>query len=524
MTKPSLSKSDPAPHPAPDPVPDPASQKLDRGLLLVASVVVVGVMMSILDTTVVNVAIKSLARDFHTQLTTIQWVVTGYTLALATVIPLTGWGAERFGTKRLYVTSVVLFVCGSVLSGLAWSTGALITFRILQGLGGGMLMPVGMTILTRAAGPQRVGRVMAVIGVPMLLGPIFGPILGGWLVDDYSWRWIFFINVPIGAAALVLALRILPRDVSKSHERLDWIGLALLSPGLAALIYGLAQSSSAGGFGSPKVLVPAIAGAVAIAGFIVRGLRIPYALIDLRLFANKVFSGAIVTLALMIIAVFGGMLLMPLYLQTVRGESALDTGLLLAPQGFGAMLAMPIAGKLADMTGVGRIVPVGLAIVGTAFIGLTQLHADTSYWLLSGWLFVLGLGMGATMMPTFSGAMQTLRRSDIAKASTTLNIVQQASASIGTAVLSVLLATAITHRVGGGSGGAGATSNIPADLRAKIAPQMSAAFGQTFWWAFGLVTFAFVVAILVLPKNLPEPVAEDELPEEAPTAPAAMLG
>src|SRR5919197_1659094 len=188
-------------------------------------------------------------EDFDTSLSTIQWVATGYTLALATVIPLTGWAADRFGTKRLYMTSIVLFVGGSVLSGLAWSAGSLIAFRVLQGLGGGMLMPAGMTILTRAAGPQRVGRVMAIIGVPMLLGPIIGPILGGWLVDAYSWHWIFFINVPIGAAALVMTFRVLPRDVPQPAHRLDWLGFALLSPGLAALIYGLAKSSGSGGFG-----------------------------------------------------------------------------------------------------------------------------------------------------------------------------------------------------------------------------------------------------------------------------------
>ena len=181
--------------------------------MMVAWVVVLGAIMSILDVTVVNVAINTLAREFHTTLPTIQWVATGYTLALATVIPLTGWAADRFGTKRLYMTSITLFVAGSMLSGLAWSAGSLIFFRVLQGFGGGMLMPLGMTILTRAAGPQRVGRVMAVIGVPMLLGPIFGPILGGWLVDSFSWRWIFFINVPIAAGALVLAMRVLPRDV-----------------------------------------------------------------------------------------------------------------------------------------------------------------------------------------------------------------------------------------------------------------------------------------------------------------------
>src|SRR4051812_39033385 len=174
------------------------SAALDRDLMLVASVVVLGAVMSILDTTVVNVAINTLAREFKTSLATIQWVATGYTLALATVIPLTGWAADRFGTKRLYLTSITLFVTGSILSGLAWSDVSLIFFRVLQGLGGGMLMPAGMTILTRAAGPQRVGRVMAIIGVPMMLGPILGPVLGGWLVDDFSWRWISSSTCPSG--------------------------------------------------------------------------------------------------------------------------------------------------------------------------------------------------------------------------------------------------------------------------------------------------------------------------------------
>jgi EmrB/QacA subfamily drug resistance transporter len=495
--------------------------KLDRGVLLIASVVVLGAIMSILDVTVVNVAINTLARDFKTPLSTIQWVATGYTLALATVIPLTGWAADRFGTKRLYMTSIALFVSGSVLSGLAWSAESLIGFRVLQGLGGGMIMPLGMTILTRAAGPQRVGRVMAIIGVPMLLGPIFGPILGGWLVDDFSWRWIFFINVPIGIAALISSQRILARDVPEPGHRLDWLGLALLSPGLAALIYGLAQTSGDGGFGRPEAFVPGLVGLGMLALFVRHGLRTHDALIDLRLFANRTFAVASGTLVLVIIAVFGGMLLLPLYLQVVRGESAMDTGLLLAPQGFGAMLAMPIAGRLTDRTGVGRIVPVGLTLVGLSFLGLTQLQADTSYWLLGAELFLMGVGMGATMMPTFSGAMQTLRRAAIARASTTLNINQQVGASIGTAVLSVLLTHELAARLpaGGSSGGIGAA--IPPDVRERIAPLMAEAFGATFWWALALVGVAFVVALALLPKTKPEPV--DDPAADAGVVPAPAL-
>jgi EmrB/QacA subfamily drug resistance transporter len=497
------------------PTATPADGGLDRGVILVASVVVLGTVMSILDTTVVNVAINALAREFDTSLSTIQWVVTGYTLALATVIPLTGWAADRFGTKRLYMISIVLFLIGSALSGLAWSAESLIGFRVLQGLGGGMIMPAGMTILTRAAGPQRIGRVMAIIGVPMLLGPILGPILGGWLVDDVSWRWIFFINVPLGIVALGLAARVLPRDVAQAQHRLDWLGFALLSPGLAALIYGLAQTSSSGGIGSAQVIGPALAGVALLAAFVVHARRDSEPLIDLRLFANRTFSASSTTLVLIAIAVFGGMLLIPLYLQAVRGESAFNSGLLLAPQGFGAMLVMPIAGRLTDRTGVGRIVPVGLALVALSFLGLTQLSADTSYWLLSADLFVMGMGMGATMMPVFSGAMQTLRRTAIARASTTLNILQQVGASIGTAVLTVILTHNLNARVPG-DGGSGFGAQVPDAARERVAPAMADAFASTFWWALALVLVSFAAAFM-LPRQKPEPVLDpdDDEPDGA---------
>ena len=480
---------------------NPAEEPIDRALLAVASVVVLGTIMSILDTTVVNVAINTLSSDFHTTLTTIQWVATGYTLALATVIPLTGWVADRFGTKRLYMISIALFLAGSAASGLAWSAGSIIGFRVLQGLGGGMIMPAGMTILTRAAGPARIGRVMSIIGVPMLLGPIIGPILGGWLVADVSWRWIFFINVPIGILALVLAARILPRDVPEHGQRLDFVDLVLLSPGLALTIYGLAETNASGGFGSVKVLGPLIAGLALLAGFVWHALRARDPLIDLRLFKDRTFATSATTLVLVAISVFGSFLLLPLYFQAVRGASALESGLLLAPQGFGAMLAMPLAGQLADRTGSGRIVPFGLLATIAAVLGLTQISATTSYWWTSVDMFVFGLGMGFTMMPTFSGAMQSIGRQAVARASTALNILQQTGASIGTAVLTVLLASELTSRLGGaGHGGLGASTHLSAAARHVVAPKMASAFGHTFWWALGLLLVA-LVSSAALPKH-----------------------
>jgi EmrB/QacA subfamily drug resistance transporter len=498
----------------------PERAPLDRALLSVAAVVVLGAIMAILDTTVVNVAINTLARDFSTSLATIQWVATGYTLALATVIPLTGWAADRFGTKRLYMTSIGLFLAGSALSGAAWSAESLIGFRVLQGLGGGMLMPLGMTILTRAAGPGRVGRVMSIIGVPMLLGPILGPILGGWLGDDISWRWIFFINVPIGIAALAASARVLPRDVPQPGHALDALGLLLLSPGLASFIYGLAQSGS-GGFGQAKVIVPAVAGALLLAAFVRHALRASEPLVDLRLFANRTFATAAGMLALFTIAVFGSMLLLPLYLQTVRGESAMASGLLLAPQGLGAMIVMPIAGQLTDRIGIGRIVLTGMVLIVGATLGLTRIAADTSYWTLSAVLFVFGMGMGSTMMPIMSGAMQTLRKAAVARASTALNIIQQVGASIGTAVMTVLLTHQLASRLGSGGGEGLGAAAVPADARAKIAPLMADAFGATFWWAFGLLLVAFAFAFL-LPRTKPEPVADAEVDEDGETVPMML--
>src|SRR5438105_11007841 len=219
------------------------SHGLDRELVQLGAVVVIGSIMAILDATIVNVAIPTLGRDFHTSISTIQWVMTGYLLAFASVIPLTGWASERFGAKRVWLAALLLFMAGSALAGAAWSIDALIVFRVLQGFGGGLLMPLGQAILARAAGPQRIGRVMSVIGVPMLLAPVFGPVIGGAIVDQVSWRWIFFVNLPIAVAAIVLAWRLLPEAAPRLGRRLDVLGLALLAPGIATLVYGLAQLS-----------------------------------------------------------------------------------------------------------------------------------------------------------------------------------------------------------------------------------------------------------------------------------------
>jgi EmrB/QacA subfamily drug resistance transporter len=473
---------------------------IDRRTMIVAAVVLLGAIMSILDTTVINVAVNRLAIDFSASLTTIQWVVTGYTLALAAVIPVTGWAADRFGTKRIYVWSLALFMLGSMLCAVAWSAGSLIAFRVLQGAGGGMIMPAVMTILTKKAGPHRMGRVMGILGVPMLVAPILGPILGGWLVDDVSWRWIFLINVPIGVVAIVLAQIVLERDRPQPAHKLDWPGIALLSPGLTLLIFGLAESNGADGFAATRSWLPIVAGAALIIGFFQHSRRAEEPLIDIRTFTHTRAGAAAATFMLFAIAFFGAMLLIPLYYQTVRGESALEAGLLLAPLGLGAMITMPLAGKLTDRFGPTRWAACGIPLLVIGMVPFAFVTATTSYVLLCGSSFVLGLGMGLAMMPTMTAAMQAVPATAIARTSTAMNIIRQSGASIGTAILSVLLASAISDRLVAGnphSGGGGfeALHALPPAARARATGPLAAAFAHTFVWALVLLAVAFIPAL-----------------------------
>ena len=422
-----------------------ASDKLDKNVLVIAGVVVLGAIMSILDITVVSVALETFQREFDATAAEVAWTMTAYTLALASVIPLTGWAADRFGTKRLYLLAVALFTAGSVLCATATSLEMLVLYRVLQGLGGGMLMPLGMTILTRAAGPERVGRVMAVLGIPMLLGPIFGPIIGGALIDAVSWHWIFLINLPIGIAAIVYAWIVLPKDEVHPSETFDWLGMLLLSPGLALFLYGISSIPEHGTATATEVWAPALLGLVLIVAFVPWALsrRNIHPLVDLRLFKNKDMTVAVLAMMLFAIAFFGASLLFPLYFIQVRGEDALGAGLLLAPQGIGAMITMPIAGILADRIGPGKIVLVGVSVITAGMAMFTQIEVDTSYTYIMGALFIMGLGMGGTMMPIMTAALATLTDHTVARGSTLLNITQQVAASIGTALFSVILTNQI---------------------------------------------------------------------------------
>jgi EmrB/QacA subfamily drug resistance transporter len=486
------------PRPAPPP-PRAADEPLGREVWVVSGVVVLGVIMSILDTTIVNVALDRLSRELNAPLSTIQWVATGYLLSLAIVIPLSGWTSERFGTKRVWMTSVALFGLGSVLCGLAWSAGSLIAFRVLQGFGGGMIMPVGMSVLAQVAGPWRLGRVMAVIGVPMLLGPILGPVIGGLLIDNVSWRWIFYVNVPIVALALAFAARVLTSDHGRADAgRLDWLGVALLSPGLAAIVFGLSAVETHGGIGAPIALLPILAGIALVVAFGIHGWRTPRALIDVRLFAEGGFRAASVAIFLVGAALFGAMIILPLYYQVARGEGALTAGLLMAPQGLGAALAMPLAGRLTDRVGGGRVAVVGLVLMTVATLPYAFVGAETPYGPLAAVLVVRGIGLGCTMMPTMAAAYACLEHAQVPRATATLNALQRIGGSVGTALLAVVLQHEIRSALPAAPAGRGpGIEQLPPAVRNRVAEPLATAFAHTFWWAVGLSLVALVPTLLL---------------------------
>ncbi len=454
------------------------SDRIERHVWLICGVVIVGSAMSILDTTIVNVALATLGRELHSTISQIQWVVTGYMLALAAVIPLTGWAAERFGTRRMYVISLVLFTAGSMLCGISTTTAELVIFRVLQGVGGGMIMPLGMMMMAGAAGPKRMGRVMSIVAMPMMLAPILGPTIGGLIVDNASWRWIFYVNVPIGAIAVVAALRILPAARAGSPRRLDYRGLALMATGLPLITYGLAEIGSTGSFSSIKVILPCLAGFALVAVFVRHALRVPNPLLNLRLYKRPTFSTASAATFFLGAALFGGMILMPLYWQHVRHESVLNAGLLLAPQGLGMALVMPPVGRLTDRLGGGPLTLFGVTLTTLATIPFGLIGAHTSILWLSVALLARGMGIGFAFMPAMTAAFAALERSELADATPQLNVVQRVGGSLGTAVLAVVLQRALTgaHSVGAAASG----------------------YGTAFWASAVLTALAIVPCIVLL--------------------------
>ncbi|MGO9819190.1 MAG: DHA2 family efflux MFS transporter permease subunit [Solirubrobacteraceae bacterium] len=478
-------------------MPTAQSDRIDSYVWRISAVVIIGSIMSILDTTIVNVALDTLGRELHATIAQIQWVVTGYMLSLAAVIPVTGWAARRYGAKHVYLVSLIVFTAGSALCGLATSTNELIAFRVLQGAGGGMILPIGQLMMAEAAGPKRMGRVMSIVAVPAMLAPILGPTIGGLIVDSVSWRWIFYVNVPIGVIAVISAIKVLPNVKAGDAGRLDAVGLGMMALGLPLLTYGLAEIASTGTIVSGKVIGPCLIGLALIAAFVVHALRIDRPLLDLRLYRKPTFSSASIAMFCLGAALFGGMILLPYYWQQIRFESVAITGLLTAPQGLGAAIMMPLAGKLTDRMGGGPLALAGVIVTTLATVPFALIGAHTSIIGLVIAMFIRGMGIGLAFMPAMAAAFAALERSELADATPQMNVLQRVGGSIGTAVLAVVLQREL----------AGAHSLSGA----------AAAYGTAFWASTGITALAIIPCIVLVraERAARRAHASQALPEEA---------
>lgn len=466
-----------------------SEDRIDREVLTVASALMVGALAVVFDTTIVSVALQTLTARLHAAVATIQWVSTGYLLALGVTVPLVAWAQARFGGKRLWLIGLAVFLAGSVLSSLAWNAPSLIAFRVLQGVGGGLLLPLMSTLVMQAAGGRVLGRTMALVGLPAVLGPILGPVIGGVILHWLDWRWLFWVNVPFCVVGIALAWRLLSPDPPPSRARLDVIGLLLLAPGIVGLLYGLSQVSKAGAFGRADVLVPVLAGAALVAAFALWSLRrAGRALVDVRLFRYRSVASSSAALFLSGAALYGAMLLLPLYWQQVRGATALTAGLLIVPQGIGTLLGRPLTGRYTDTLGARTVALAGFLLVGLATVPFALAGAGTNRWLLMGALLVRGLGLGAVTIPLMTVAFIGLDRADIPHASILTRISQQIGGSFGTATLAVILDGAIR----GLGGGTTATAQ---------------AFDRAFWWSVAFTLVA--VGLTFLLPGRPRPVPAD---------------
>jgi EmrB/QacA subfamily drug resistance transporter len=448
-------------------------------LVKLALVLMLGSFASGLDTTIVNVTLDRLVRSFDVPVATVQWVSTGYLLALTMIMPLTGWAIGRFGARTAWLASLGTFLLGSMLCGIAWSMPALIAFRVLQGLGGGMLLPLVRVILGQAAGQKRMGRAMVFVAIPGSLTPALGPVLGGLVVSALGWRWAFYINAPICLLGLALAWRLVPgSERGTDTSRLDLPGLALLSAGLAALVDGLAEAGNHSGFAAPAAWLPLAAGAALLAGYTIRALTSrTEPVIDVRLFTVRPFTASSILQFLLSGSMFGAVFLLPLYYQQARHASVLDAGLLLAPLGAGTALSMFYAGKLIDRAGAERtitLIAMVLAIAG--LVPYALLGSTANPVVLGVSLFITGLGQGAIKLTAFTITFRGLAREQIAPASSANRILQNLGGVLGTVLLALILQQAESTQPG------------------------PASFGHTFTWVLGF-SVAAIIPALALPRR-----------------------
>jgi EmrB/QacA subfamily drug resistance transporter len=472
------------------PLPKSSSESggLDPLVWKITAVAVLGSFLSQLDATIVNVSLSSLAVDLHSSLTAIQWVTSGYLLALALMLPLNGWLVQRIGAKSLYLWCFSAFTLSSALCGLAWSANSLIAFRVLQGMSGGLMAPMTQMMMARAAGKQ-MARIMGYAAVPVLMGPILGPVIAGAILQHASWRWLFLVNLPVGVLAIVLAVLFLPNDREETRSgELDLPGFALLSPGLVLFLYGSDH------LGQRTGLTTLLISIVLLAAFFRMAIRKgDKALIDVQLFSRKTFSASATTQFMSNGISFAGQMLIPIYLIRAGGQSPSATGWLLAPLGVGMLCSYPWIGALTQRFGIRKVSAGGAFLAFAATLPFIWLASHgLVLTVLAGALFVRGIGLSAVGIPSISAAYASVRKQDLPMATTSLNIVQR----LGGPTLTTLCATFLGWRLGMAQSSAG----------------LSSAFTAAFVLLCGLQALLFAAALrlpISIDKAMEQPVAEE---------------
>ncbi len=461
--------------------------------------------MSILDNTVVNVALATLQKDFGASISHTQGVVTYYALSLGMIIPVGGFLADRFGIKRVYVLSLGAFTLASVLCGLAPSLNTLIAFRILQGLGGGALLPLGTAMLFTAFPPNERGLALSVFGIPALVAPALGPTLGGFLVEYVGWRFIFFINLPIGIIAVLNAARNLRERKSAQRARFDVPGFFLSLVAFGSLLYGLSNAANEG-WTNPRVVGFIAVGVVAFVAFVFVELRSPHPLLNVRFYQQRTYLIASVVGWSAVIALFGATFLLPLYLQTVRGLTPFQTGLLLLPQAVAAILTIQVSGRLFDRIGPRYVVVTGLLLLTLTTWGFVHLTETTPYWFMCVLMAIRGMALACSAQPTQAAALSVIDRDVLTRASSLLAVMRNVFQSLGVAVLGTVL-----QLVGTPSGGFRGAYTIAGYTATYQVALLMAIVGLVL--AFFLPTKRRIRAgtFAAQPAALPEPtpVAED---------------
>ncbi len=411
---------------------------LSKGWGLALFVVVIGAFMSILDSSIVNIAIPTIENVFNVNTQGAEWVVTIYILALGVVVPISSWLGDKYGLKQIYLFSLMVFTAGSALCGASWSVGVLSGFRVLQALGGGLIMPTTMSLVYRMVPRDRIGTAMGFWGLALIMAPAIGPTLGGYLVQYVDWRLIFYVNVPIGIIGVLLAMRYLPNIPGHPVGRLDWAGMATAAAGLFGILLALSEGQT-WGWTSEGILLLLIASVGFMVLFVYLQLTGREPLLDLRVFRYGSYALTNILSMVVMVGMYAGVFYVPLFLQTVSGYGAMETGLIMMPAALVTAIFMPLAGRLYDRVGARWPVFVGLLFMGYGTYVFHNLSTATPTFVVAEWLMIRSVGMGLAMMPLTTAGMSAVPNPKIGAASSVNNILQRVSGAFGLAALTGVL-------------------------------------------------------------------------------------